>query len=72
MALKQRLSCRLPLSIIQALEDEAGEQFLPVSHLIRTYVLQGLAKAGRRCRPDAPIRRKSRIRSEPVLEGRAA
>jgi hypothetical protein len=63
MAVETRLTIRVPTPIIEALTDEASEQFLPISHLVRVYLLQGLAKAGRRCRPDthdAPFRHKRR------------
>jgi hypothetical protein len=71
MAIETRITIRLPVPIIEALRDEACEQWLPLSHLVRLYALQGLAKAGRHCRPDAPIRRKAR-RAHQALEEAAA
>jgi hypothetical protein len=60
MAIETWLTVRLPVPILDALEDEACEQFLPISRLVRLYVLAGLAKAGRPCRADTAFRRKRR------------
>jgi hypothetical protein len=64
MAIETWLTVRLPVPVLDALEDEAGEQFLPISRLVKFYVLQGLAKAGRPCRADTTSRFRRKHRPE--------
>jgi hypothetical protein len=61
---KEAVYVRLPESVIEALEEQATQKFISVSHMVRSYVLAGLAADGLHPKPPGPVRRRAERRDE--------